>query len=389
VEFTTGGRLTVRITASDVGKRISVRYLTGAGERRATLTDTVGVLTSWNEGVLHITRRGGQVVPVAESALVAGKVVPDAPARRRGLPAASVRELVEVAARGWPAVETERLGGWTLRASAETAQEDGRGHVGGGHGCAGGGGSRSGAAGARGFTARANSVLPLGDPGLPRAEALDRVRRWYEARGLVPRVQVTTGGERSDELLAAELEENGWTGERYAVLRVAALAPLADRAPDPRVRLSRTPGADWFSLYGRAREMPRTARKVLTGGPSVWFATVPGDGAGAVRDADGAGGEGDAGGDYGGDDAGSAEAIGRCVIDGRWAGFAAIEVAPGRRREGLATAVMGELARAALAEGASAAYLQVERDNEAARALYDGMGFADHHAYHYRRAPED
>jgi ribosomal protein S18 acetylase RimI-like enzyme len=50
---------------------------------------------------------------------------------------------------------------------------------------------------------------------------------------------------------------------------------------------------------------------------------------------------------------------------------------------------MAELARAALAEGASAAYLQVERDNEAARLLYDGMGFADHHAYHYRRAPED
>ena len=49
---------------------------------------------------------------------------------------------------------------------------------------------------------------------------------------------------------------------------------------------------------------------------------------------------------------------------------------------------MAELARKALDEGASAAYLQVERDNEAARALYDGMGFADHHAYHYRTAPE-
>lgn len=350
MEFTAGGRLEVRITVSDVGKRVSVRSLTGTGGRHAAFTDTVGVLTSWNDGVLHITRRGGQNVAIDESALVAGKVVPDAPARRRGIPAASVRELVEAAARGWPAVETERLGGWTLRASAPDAP-------------AGSGASR----GRReGFTARANSVLPLDDPGLPLDEALTRARRWYEARGLVPRVQVTTGGERTDELLAAELEERGWTGERYALLRVAALAPLADREPDGRVRLGRTPGANWFSLYRRAGEMPRTATEVLTGGPSVWFATVPG-----YESAPGTG-----------------AAIGRCVVDGRWAGFAAVEVGPEHRRQGLATAVMAELARAALAEGASAAYLQVERDNDAARALYDGMGFTDHHAYHYRRAPE-
>ena len=106
---------------------------------------------------------------------------------------------------------------------------------------------------------------------------------------------------------------------------------------------------------------------MLSGGPSVWFATVPGEGG----------------------ELGPPDAIGRCVVDGRWAGFAAVEVAPERRRQGLATAVMAELARAALAEGASAAYLQVENDNTGAAALYDGLGFADHHAYHYRRAPQD
>ncbi|MFC4493547.1 GNAT family N-acetyltransferase [Streptomyces ovatisporus] len=354
MEFTTGGRLEVRITASDVGKRVSVRSLTGSGGRHATFTDTVGVLTSWKEGVLHITRRGGQSVPIDEAALVAGKVVPAAPARRRGLPVASVRELAEVAARGWPAAETGRLGGWTLRAS--TSEPSGSvAHP-------------DGAAAARrdGFTARANSVLPLDDPGMPLEEAVTAAQRWYEARNLVPRVQVTTGGERTDELLAAELERRGWSGERYALLRIAALAPLADREPDPRVRLSRTPDEEWLSLYPRSGQLPEAAWRVLTGGPSVWFATVPGD----------PGREGPS-------------AIGRCVTDGRWAGFAAVEVAPDRRREGLGTAVMAELARQALAEGASAAYLQVESDNAAARALYDRLGFADHHAYHYRRAPQE
>lgn len=345
MEFTTGGRLEVRITASDVGKRVSVRSLTKSGGRHAAFTDTVGVLTSWDEGVLHITRRGGQSVPIAETAVVAGKVVPDAPARRRGLPAAGVRELLQVAARGWPAVETEPMGGWTLRAST-TQHPAGERH--------------------EGFTARANSVLPLDDPGLPLDEAVARVERWYARRGLVPRVQVTTGGERTDEMLTAELDRRGWRGERYAVLRIAPLAPLADREPDCRVQVSRAPDAGWFSLYRRAGEQPDVARKVLTGGPSVLFATVPGAGTSA-----------------------SPEAIGRCVVDGRWAGFAAIEVAPAGRRRGLATAVMAELARRALDEGASAAYLQVESDNEAARGLYDGLGFADHHSYHYRRAPQE
>lgn len=50
---------------------------------------------------------------------------------------------------------------------------------------------------------------------------------------------------------------------------------------------------------------------------------------------------------------------------------------------------MTALARKALQEGASAAYLQVETDNVGAGALYDGMGFITHHTYHHWRAPHD
>jgi GNAT superfamily N-acetyltransferase len=331
VEFATGGRLTVRITAADVGKRVSVRSLTGPEEHSATFTDTVGVLTSWTDGVLSITRRDGRTVQLAESVLVAGKTVPPVRAGRRGLPAADARELQEVAARGWPAVHTARLGGWTLRASG-------------------------------GFTSRANSVLPHGDPGLPPGEAVEQAAAWYDARGIEPKVQVSTGDPAGDARLDAELAQRGWTAEREAQVRVGALAPLADRAPDPRVVLHRTPDAEWLRAYRRVTEPDASVLTVLRGGPSVWFATVHG-----------AGGRG-----------GRPAAIGRCVVDGRWAGFAAVEVDPAHRRGGLATAVMAELARAALREGASAAYLQVETGNTPARALYDRLGFADHHTYHYR-----
>jgi ribosomal protein S18 acetylase RimI-like enzyme len=226
-------------------------------------------------------------------------------------------------------VESERLGEWELRAAA-------------------------------GFTRRANSVLPLGDPGLPLDEALAAVRRWYGARGLPAYVQTATGAEGTQELLCAELERRGWVREVSAELWTGALAPVADRAEGAGVELSRTADEAWLTRYQR-KGVSEVALKVLGSGPSVWFATVPGEG--------------------------SPAAIGRCVVDGRWASFAAVEVDPALRRRGLATTVMAALARRALDEGASAAWLQVEQDNTGARGLYTGMGFAAHHAYHHYREP--
>ena len=332
MEISAAGRLEVRITTADVGKRVSVRSLIEHGPSGEKFTDTVGVLTSWDNGVLRITRRSGESVRVAESTLVAGKVVPSAPARRRG-PAAGYEELARVSARAWPPVESERLGEWELRAAG-------------------------------GFTRRANSVLPLGDPGMPLDDALTAVHGWYAARGLPAYVQTATGAEGAQELLCAELERRGWVREVTAELWTGPLAPVADRGGEPSgVVLSREADEAWLARY-RRKGVGEVALRVLGSGPSVWFASVPG----------------------GTDDAPAV--IGRCVVDGRWAGFAAVEVDPAQRRRGLATAVMAALARQALDEGASAAWLQVEEDNAGARAMYRHLGFAAHHAYHHHRAPE-
>ncbi|MFE0673912.1 GNAT family N-acetyltransferase [Streptomyces sp. NPDC058867] len=329
VEISATGRLEVRITAADVGKRVSVRRLDDPARGGEKFTDTVGVLASWDDGVLLITRKTGETVRIAESSLVAGKVVPSAPARRRG-PAASYQELARVSARAWRPVESERLGDWELRAAA-------------------------------GFTRRANSVLPLGDPGLPLDEALAAVRRWYGERGLPAYVQTATGAEGTQELLCAELERRDWVREVSAELWIGALAPLADREEPAEVVLSRTADEAWLARYQR-KGLSEVALTVLGSGPSVWFASVPGPGDAPA-------------------------AIGRCVVDGRWAGFAAMEVDPAMRRRGLASAVMSALAGRALEEGASAGWLQVESDNAGARALYSGSGFSAHHAYHHYREP--
>ncbi|MFD6281761.1 GNAT family N-acetyltransferase [Streptomyces sp. NPDC060209] len=332
MEFTMGGRLEVRTTPADVGKRVSVRRVVDAPGEGAKFTDTIGVLTSWDDGVLSVTTKSGESIRIAESSLVAGKVVPPAPARRRG-PAASFDELALVTARAWQPVESELLGEWRLRAAG-------------------------------GFTRRANSVLPLGDPGLPLGEALGHVGRWYGERGLPAYIQTATGAEGTQERLCADLEEHGWRREVSAEVRTAALAPVGDLDTDVSVvRTAREPDDAWLSRYQRFETPGPHVLKVLGSGPSVWFASVPGD-----------------------DPAGAPAAIGRCVVDGRWAGFMAVEVGQEYRRRGLASAVMTALARTALDEGASAAWLQVETDNEGARALYDGMGFATHHRYHHFRS---
>ena len=71
----------------------------------------------------------------------------------------SITELEHIAARHWRGTEEDRLGGWLLRA-------------------------------ADGFTGRANSVLPLGDPGVPLDGALAAVARWYRARALPPMIVI-------------------------------------------------------------------------------------------------------------------------------------------------------------------------------------------------------
>jgi N-acetylglutamate synthase len=80
-------------------------------------------------------------------------------------------------------------------------------------------------------------------------------------------------------------------------------------------------------------------------------------------------------------------ASGVATVDGDWAGFRSIEVGPPHRRRGLALAVMAALVGWAAERGATTAYLQVLGDNAPALALYERLGFAEHHRYRYLAAP--
>ncbi|WP_308201512.1 putative acetyltransferase [Sphaerisporangium perillae] len=67
-----GGRLVIAVSPSDVGRRVTVRRRDPDGFR-----DTVGVLESWEGGLLQVRKRDGTLVAVREETVVAAKVVPE------------------------------------------------------------------------------------------------------------------------------------------------------------------------------------------------------------------------------------------------------------------------------------------------------------------------
>ena len=142
----------------------------------------------------------------------------------------------------------------------------------------------------------------------------------------------------------------------------APAALVAQVRSAERVDLQPEPGKAWLDHYNyRGRPLPPIARQLLLSAPFQTFASIRRDG-GIV-------------------------AIGRVAVADGWGGLTAVEVHPGHRRTCLATAITAALAAAAVAEGATSLYLQVEEDNQAARALYARAGFTEHHGDHYRVAP--
>jgi N-acetylglutamate synthase len=312
------------LTAADTGRRVTVRRTIDGDPRR--LRDVVGELLEWTEQKLLIRRNDGTTTSIPQAAIVAGRVVP---AGQGATP--TVAELEEIAARGWPSPDTWWLGRWWLRAAA-------------------------------GFTGRANAVIPLGSPGLALEAALPIVLRWYEDRGLPARFLVEIGASLDHDLAARGWVEpkrrhGGVLFQTAAMARaITAVAALTDPAL-PAVAISATPSEAWLAAYRHGEALHSAARAVLSQHPRVGFAEL--------RDDD------------------RLLAIGRVVVDDRWAGVSAVTVEPGSRRRGLATAVVRRLLAQAWQLGARRAYLQVEENNVAAIGLYARLGFVTHHRYHY------
>lgn len=308
----------------NIGARVSMLIRDDDGSHRELLGRLVGATTIVKKDMTQVTFDPTQVI--------SWRVVPEQPERK---PASlRIREIERASSATWPAVEVVKIGGWELRASD-------------------------------GFTHRANSVLPIGAPpfGEPSgdlAAALKEVVDFYRSRGLVPLFQVPLSAYAA---LDAALAIERWQSTLAVSVQICDLSKLAN-ATKHEVVINATPDDEWLALY--QRPLGRDGLTVLTGG-GAFFATI--------RQID--------------DESGQrvVAAIGRAAVFEGWCGISALRTAEKFQRKGLAQSIIRALARNAEHLGADSVFLQVSADNTPALALYQRLGFTEHHTYIYRSMP--
>jgi ribosomal protein S18 acetylase RimI-like enzyme len=256
-----------------------------------------------------VVTEAGEPVEVRLADIVSGKPVPPRPSvRHRISPYDAELHMLSLG----PDVETRPVGAWLLRAAPPY---DGR------------------------LRRRANSVLAMGEPGLPLAEAVSVIRQFYAERDRPALAQVEIGSAEE-----AGLVEAGW-------------APVPDK--DNHFMI----GSVARALRG-APSLPHDQVVCLT--PAVASSSDPRRARVEADIED--------------------RARGRAALDGDWVGLHTVEVHPDHRRRGLATRVIVELLDWAASLGATTAWLHVETHNAPAIGLYERLGFRTHHTTRYLTA---
>ncbi|WP_341273133.1 GNAT family N-acetyltransferase [Herbihabitans rhizosphaerae] len=233
-----------------------------------------------------------------------------------------VRDLEFLCAEAWPAMVSERLGDWLLRAAG-------------------------------GFTGRANSALVLGDPGVPVPDALATVIDFSAKHGITPKVQVVWGDPTEAAIAAAGWTvDTGHSGEHGVVVLTGPL-DLDERAGT----VLDHPTPAWWRLVSGTETPAPAERHVLAGGALTGFGVtaVHGETVAAVR----------------GGVAGDVLLVAR------------LAVRADARRHGHARRLLGTLAAWGRGHGARRMVLQVTAGNTAALRLYETLGCVEHHRYQY------
>jgi len=207
---------------------------------------------------------------------------------------------------------------------------------------------------------RARCVNALAAGRLPLDEKIALCERAYALAAMPMIVRITPFSDPPllDQALAA-MGLRRFDDTRVMVLR--ELQGIAESKSEPALRA--VSGAGFAEAVGLLRGSTSTQRDAHA--ERLRHAPLPGHGFLVQRD-------------------GLTLACGQYVVEFDVVGLYDVFTAPSARGQGLAGALCRALLRRAASDGARKAYLQVDADNAAARAVYRRLGFADAYAYHYR-----
>ncbi|HYP39894.1 MAG TPA: GNAT family N-acetyltransferase [Chloroflexia bacterium] len=242
--------------------------------------------------------------------------------------------LDELAANAWPALVSQQLEGWRMRATNNV-------------------------------TRRANSVLTNGI--MPSYGGwLDEITDFYRRQSLPVRFQVS---DASPSELDPLLDELGYTSEGGSTVQTARCFDVLERSASlagydiaSYNSLDDTWLDSFLEIEGIGEEKKETYWLIMSRiGPRVHFVQI-------CLDSKVAG-------------------IGMAVSERGWSGLFNIATRAEYRRRGIGGQVVRSLAEWSLQTGAQDLYLQVMLNNQAALSLYGRLGFAPLYNYHYRSKP--
>ncbi|MEI9907709.1 MAG: GNAT family N-acetyltransferase [Actinomycetota bacterium] len=279
--------------------------------------DLLGILESETE----VRKRSGQLVTFDPNRIHLWKVVePITQKAGKGQPfSLRVREIEIAAAQTWPPVYQESLGDWTLRASGK-------------------------------FTMRANSVLVLGDPGIPLKSALSEVADFYSFFELIPVLHIPLP---IFSELDSELDKDGWVAKTEALVMICDIESQAISDTTPKKwSIKDNFDDEWISL-----QKDQGVSEIMQSAPALYASLHLNS---------------------------QLVATGRASNYQEWTTLSRLYVAEAERGRGFGRELITRLLQAAHANGATKALLQVDVKNTHAIQLYESMGFTTHHSYRYR-----
>jgi GNAT superfamily N-acetyltransferase len=240
-----------------------------------------------------------------------------------------IRLLEELSLSALPALETTFLDGWVLRRSDN-------------------------------FTRRANSINPIYPGGRPLADNLRDAEDLYRRHG--QRIVFKLTPASLPEELDQALEAQGYAREAATAVQTLDLSGRPTPALG-RTILQERLTSEWLNAVFALNAVPErhqpTMQQILMRiAPRTCYASLNMEG--------------------------EVICVGQGVLQSGWLGLYDIVTLEKQRGKGYARQLINDLLAWAIPQGATQAYLQVMKTNEAALHLYDKLGFSEQYEYWYR-----